>query len=124
MDFWFVAVSALLIFTVDSVKSENNNSTTSNSTITTTVPTTQPCPTLKPMSELGFFVMEWGPNCTGSVVLKVGTRANKAVCFKSKSRVFHLLSGVCEQNEGMQRKGERDNWKKSKRSRDFRKRSE
>ncbi|XP_033831032.1 uncharacterized protein LOC117378524 [Periophthalmus magnuspinnatus] len=109
MDFWFVAVSALLIFTLDSVKSsENHNITIHNlsttTTTTATTPTPQTCPpvvTLSSALHLGFLTVEWGSNCNGRVILtQSDPSATKYVCFSSKDRVLDLLSGVCERKKG------------------------
>lgn len=101
MDFCVVAVSALLLFSLDSIKAFETSSTTPNST-NFSAPTSQPAAsTRSSVLRLGFLTINWGFDCAGSVMLtQLDNEATKNVCYSSKRKVEALLSGVCEGRKG------------------------
>lgn len=100
MDIWLAAVSALLLFSLDSVKASNG--TSPNSTTAAAAPPPPPCPTSAPSAPLlRFLTVKWGPNCRGSVVLtQLDKNVTQCVCLSSRDRVKSLLSGVCGGRKG------------------------
>lgn len=105
-----MAVSALLLFSLDLAKAIEHNSTSPNST--TAAPTIQPCPPSVPMSSalrLGLLTVVWGPGCEGSVVLtQLDRNSWQNVCSNSTG-IKPLLRGVCVGRKGC--RGEERLWK-------------
>lgn len=101
LDARLVAVCALL-FSLDSVAGEEPSNTTT-STTSTCAPTPPPCPSPQPprrVLTLGLLSVQWGPGCTGSLVLTVPGNSSRPVCYSSRRRVEALLSGVCAARRG------------------------